>query len=321
MSSSPNASILHVEGRPGPPEAGGRELEAAPSLAAGVRRAIVRTRQWLLDQQHVDGFWCAELEGDTILESETILLWAYLGLEHTPLARRAAAYLVQKQLPDGGWSMYPGGRVEISGSVKAYFALKLTGHDPSAEYMQRARRAILAHGGADAVNSFTRFYLALLGQISYNQCPAVPPEMVLAPKWFPVNLYAVSAWSRTIIVPLSIVSALQPVRRIEATRGIRELFLQEPAHWPPLRCPGLVGGTGPLSWDRFFRVVEGALKWTQRLRLVPFRRRAIAAAERWMLDRFEQSDGLGAIYPPIVFSIVALRRWATATRANRCNTV
>ena len=154
----------------------GRDLSCrADSLAPATRRAIAATRQWLLDQQQADGSWCAELEGDTILESETILLWAFLGLEDTPLARRAAAYLIEKQLPDGGWAMYPGGRVEISGSVKAYFALKLTGHDPSAEYMERARRAILAHGGADAVNSFTRFYLALLGQISYAQCPAVPP--------------------------------------------------------------------------------------------------------------------------------------------------
>ena len=260
------------------------------------------------------------MEGDTILESETILLWAFLGLEEMPLARRAAAHLIENQLPDGGWAMYPGGQVEISGSVKAYFALKLTGHDPSAEYMERARGAILAHGGADAVNSFTRFYLALLGQISYAQCPAVPPELVLLPKWFPVNLYAVSSWSRTIIVPLSIISALQPVRRVEPERGIRELFLRQPRNWPPLRCPGLTGGTGPLSWDRFFRIVEGMLKWGQRLRLMPCRRRAIAAAEAWMLERFEHSDGLGAIYPPIVWSIVALKCLGYDDQSGRCNT-
>ena len=208
-------------------------------------------------RQDADGSWFAELEGDTILESETILLLAFLGHEDSEFARRCAAYLVEKQLPEGGWAMYPGGGVEISGSVKAYFALKLTGHDPSAEYMRGPAAAILAHGGADAVNSFTRFYLALLGQISYEQCPAVPPEVVLLPKWFPVNLYAVSAWSRTIIVPLSIISALRPVRRIEPRLGIRELFLQEPEEWPPLRCPGLSGGTGLLSWDRFFRTVDG----------------------------------------------------------------
>ncbi len=307
MSRSHHVSIMPKEGYDRAPLSAEPALRTAGSLGPAARRAIVGARQWLLDQQQADGCWCAELEGDTILESETILLWAFLGLEHTPLARRAAAYLIENQLPDGGWAMYPGGGVAINGSVKAYFALKLVGHDPSAGYMERARRAILAHGGADAVNSFTRFYLALLGQISYAQCPAVPPEMVLLPKWFPVNLYAVSSWSRTMIVPLSIISACQPVRRIEPGRGIRELFLRQPRHWPPLRCPGMTGGTGVLSWDRFFRVVEKMLKWGQRLRLMPWRRRAIAAAERWMLERFQHSDGLGAIYPPIVWSIVALR--------------
>jgi squalene-hopene/tetraprenyl-beta-curcumene cyclase len=283
------------------------EPSSTATMAAPVRLAIHRTRNWLLDQQQEDGSWCAELEGDTILESETILLLAFLGHEDTDLAQRCAAYIVKKQLPEGGWAMYPGGAVEISGTVKAYFALKLTGHDPSAEYMERARKAILAHGGADAVNSYTRYYLALLGQISYEQCPAVPPEVVLAPKWFPVNLYAVSSWSRTIIVPLSILSAYRPVRRLEPRQGIRELFLREPENWPALRCPGLTGGTGLLSWDCFFRTVDKLCKWSQRHRFLPLRRKALAAAEQWMVARFDQSDGLGAIYPPIVWSIVALK--------------
>ena len=140
--------------------------------------------------------------------------------------------------------MYPGGCLDISGSVKADFALKLTGHDPQAEPMQRARRAILDRGGADAVNSFTRYYLALLGQIPYDLCPAVPPEIVLLPRWFPVNLYAVSAWSRTIIVPLSVMSACRPVRRIEPRAGHPRAVPREPEDWPPLRRPGLPGA-GP----------------------------------------------------------------------------
>jgi len=285
------------------------ESDSADSnrLAEPVRRAIARTRVWLLGRQHSDGHWVAELEGDSILESETVLLLAFLGREDSRLAQRAAASLVESQLPQGGWAMYPGGEMEISGSVKAYFALKLTGHEPSAEYMQRARSAILAHGGADAVNSFTRFYLAILGQIPFEQCPEVPPEAVLLPKWLPVNLYAVSAWSRTIIVPLSIVSALAPTRAIDPRMGIRELFLESPERWPPLRCPDLPGGTGPLSWDRFFRTVDRAIKWCRRRGLLPFRRRALKAAEEWMLERFDGSDGLGAIFPPIVWSLVALR--------------
>ena len=170
----------------GAPGGGGRRTRCARSLAAGVRRAIVRTRQWLLDQQHPDGFWCAELEGDTILESETILLWAYLGLErHTPCPQGRRLSRPKSSFPTAAGRCIPAGGVEISGSVKAYFALKLTGHDASAEYMQRARRAILAHGGADAVNSFTRFYLALLGQISYNQCPGGPAGDGLVPEVVP----------------------------------------------------------------------------------------------------------------------------------------
>ena len=303
-----DVSVLPGDGHDGlslAPE--GPSGSTPPRLAEPVRRAVARTRTWLLGQQHEDGHWVAELEGDTILESETILLLAFLGREECDLARRAAQHLVDAQLPEGGWAMYPGGGVEISGSVKAYFALKLTGHDPSEECMQRARRAILAHGGADAVNSFTRFYLALLGQISYDQCPEVPPEAVLLPKWLPVNLYSVSAWSRTIIVPLSIVSATRPVRELPPQRGIRELFLNSPEHWPPLRCPGLQGGTGPVSWDRFFRTVDRALKGCRRLGLLPLRRSALKAAEAWMLARFQNSDGLGAIFPPIVWSLVALR--------------
>ena len=307
MSLSQPASVMPMERHGDSTQLDHADPFTVKRLAAPVRQAIMRTRQWLLGQQQADGHWCAELEGDTILESETVLLWAYLGREDSQPARRAAEYLVEHQLPDGGWAMYPGGPVEISGSVKAYFALKLTGHDPSVEYMQRARRAILARGGADAVNSFTRFYLALLGQISYDQCPAVPPEVVLLPKWFPVNIYGVSAWSRTIIVPLSIVSANRPVREVDPRRGIRELFIKDPEHWPPLHCPGRNRATGLLSWDCFFRTADRVLKWCGRYRLTPFRRRAIAAAEKWMNDRFQRSDGLGAIYPPIVWSILALK--------------
>jgi squalene-hopene/tetraprenyl-beta-curcumene cyclase len=279
------------------------DAELPPRIAA----ATDLTRQWLVARQHADGHWCGELEGDTILESEYLLLLAWLGRESSPLAKKCAAYLVEKQLPTGGWAMYPGGQLEISGSVKAYFALKLTGHDPHADYMRLARGAIRAAGGADAVNSFTRFYLALLGQISYDQCPAVPPELVLLPAWSPINIYRMSAWSRTILVPLSILWAKRPHRALSAERGIRELFLTDPADWPPTRCPGLSGERGWFSWEQFFYRADRGLKWLEARRWRPLRRRALTAAERWMTTRFAYSDGLGAIFPPIVWSIVALK--------------
>jgi squalene-hopene/tetraprenyl-beta-curcumene cyclase len=282
-------------------------LNSPVRTTGSLTSAVARTRQWLLDEQHADGYWVGELEGDTILESEYILLLAFLGRHHSETARKAAAQILSQQLTTGGWAMYPGGKTEISGSVKAYFALKVTGHDPASEPMQRARHAILAHGGADAVNSFTRFYLALLGQLSYDYCPSVPPELVLLPKWCPVNLYAMSSWSRTIVVPLAIMAAFQPVTAIDPALGIRELFLKTPDQWPPLRCPGLKAGTGLLSWDRFFRTVNAALKFCERRSWLPLRKRGLRAAERWMLERFQRSDGLGAIFPPMIFSVIALR--------------
>ena len=133
---------------------------------------------------------------------------------------------------EGGWSAYPGGPIEVSGSVKAYFALKLTGHSPDAQYMLRARDAIRQAGGVEKVNSFTRFYLALLGIISYDQCPAVPPELILIPKWSPFNIYEMSAWSRTIIVPLSIMWAFRPARQLAPEFGIDELFINKPKDLP-----------------------------------------------------------------------------------------
>jgi squalene-hopene/tetraprenyl-beta-curcumene cyclase len=284
---------------------------AAPAqdrnLLSRVTAGIESTRDWLLTRQHGDGHWCAELEGDTILESEYILLLAWLGQEQSSIAKKCAAYIVEKQLPTGGWSMYPGGKLEISGSVKAYFALKLTGHDPDADYMRLARKTIRDHGGADAVNSFTRFYLALLGQISYDQCPAVPPEMVLLPKWSPINIYRMSAWSRTIVVPLSIMWAHRPERKIATEHGISELFIRAPHDWPELRCPGLGQEGGWFSWERFFRQADATLQWLEARRLTPLRKRALKAAERWMTTRFAHSDGLGAIFPPIIWSIIALK--------------
>lgn len=276
------------------------------SLSLDVRRAILLSRNWFLDRQHDDGHWVGELEGDTILESEYILLLAYLGRFDDPILSKAANYLLEKQLPSGGWSQYPGGAADVSISVKAYWALKIAGRDPSEPAMARARAEILRLGGADAVNSFTRFYFALLGQISYDQCPAVPPEFLLLPSWFPVNLYSISAWSRTILAPLSVISAYQPRRVLSAEQSVAELFLTPPAEWPLPRCPGLPKERGWFTWERFFHACDATAKFCQRRGWTPLRRRALRTAEHWMLERFEASDGLGAIFPPMVWSLIAL---------------
>jgi len=273
--------------------------------------AISRTRDWLIEAQHPDGFWVGELEGDTILESEYILLLTWLGRGDSEHVRRAARYIEQQQLPSGGWAIYPGGPLEISASVKAYWALKIAGHAQDEDQMIRARDAILAAGGAEKINSFTRFYLALLGQISYDKCPAVPPELMLIPAWCPFNIYEMSAWSRTILVPLAIMWAHKPVRDLPTDWSIPELFVNTPQQLPRAMPPA---GTVDelrirrrINWHAVFNGVDSILKWIEYLRLRPFRKRSLAKAEAWILERLSDSDGLGAIFPPIIWTVVALR--------------
>ena len=272
-----------------------------PTSTNSVDRAIGDARDLLVSLQQPDGHWVAELQGDTILESEYVLLLAYLGEEGGEKARKAARYIREQQQADGSWSNYPGGPIEVSVSVKAYFALKLTGHAVDADFMVRARGAILAAGGAGRVNSFTKFYLALLGQIPYANCASVPVELLLLPRWSYINLYAMSSWTRTIVVPLSIFSAGKPRRGIEEARGIRELFAEAPhdPRWPATPTPRW------FSWPNVFLGVDWFYKKCEPW-LGPVRRLALRRAAAWMRERLALGDGLGAIFPPMIYTILAL---------------
>jgi squalene-hopene/tetraprenyl-beta-curcumene cyclase len=278
---------------------GARPSRLAPSpLSAGIDRAV----RCLLDRQAPDGHWVGELQGDTILESEWVLLMAYLGREGDARVRMAARYILGQQQPGGGWSNYPGGPAELSVSVKAYFALKLAGHDPAAAYMSRARAVIRGLGGAAGCNSFTKFYLALLGQFPYANCPAVPPELMLLPRWAYVNIYAMSSWTRTIVVPLSIFYAHKPVRRLPPHLGVPELFLDpsETPLWPHAPTRRL------LTWTNFFLAADQLLKRCEKW-LGPVRALALSRAEAWLREHFADSDGVGAIFPPMIYTVICLR--------------
>ncbi|HXD86587.1 MAG TPA: squalene--hopene cyclase [Urbifossiella sp.] len=262
-----------------------------------------RGRRGLLARQKPDAHWVGELQGDTILESEFILLLAFLGKTDDARIPLAANYLFQYQLPCGGWSNYPGGPAEISVSVKAYFALKIAGFATDDPRLQRAAEVIRELGGAEAANSFTRFYLALLGQLPYSACPSVPAEIVLLPRWFFFNIYAMSAWSRTIFVPLSVVDAFKPVTALPERMHVRELFLEDPhkPRWPAKPTPRW------WSWTNFFIGIDWCLKKVERWGLTPLRKLAVRRAVAWIRERREGSGGLGAIFPPMVYHAIVLR--------------
>ncbi|MCB9950529.1 MAG: squalene--hopene cyclase [Planctomycetaceae bacterium] len=287
------------------------ESQTGLSTTDELQSAIAKTRTWLLDSQHEEGYWLGELEGDTILESEYVLLLTYLGRGDSEIARKCAASIWEQQIPTGGWSLYPGGPLEMSASVKAYWVLKIAGYDPNSPEMQLAREAILAHGGAERVNSFTRFYMALLGLISYQQCPAVPPELILLPSWCPFNIYEMSSWSRTILVPLSLLWAFQPQKQLPPEHQIDELFLKSPAElpvtMPPAEQVDEIKQKTWLPWRDIFATLDRTWKTVEGLGIKPLRSVAVRRAADWIIERFEQSDGLGAIFPPIIWSIVALK--------------
>jgi squalene-hopene/tetraprenyl-beta-curcumene cyclase len=187
--------------------------------------------------------------------------------------------------------------------VKAYFALKLLGDDPALPHMVRAREVVLSLGGAERVNTFTRFYLACLGQISFNSCPSIPPEVVFLPKWFYFNLHNLSAWTRVMILPLGIVTTLRPVRQIPKNLGIRELYLDHAcANVLGIPAPGF-----PRTWKDFFLRLDQLLKKYEESPIHSLREHALKAAEKWLISHLENSEGLGAIFPSMVYMLVVFR--------------
>jgi squalene-hopene/tetraprenyl-beta-curcumene cyclase len=268
-----------------------------------VSLGIEKARDYLFAQQHKDGYWCGELEADTTLESDYIAIHILLGTGRRGRMERAVPEIIRHQNADGGWPIFSGGPSNISASVKAYFALKLMGYKQDDPVLERARKRILELGGATECNTFTKIYLCFLGQYDWEAVPAVPPEIVLFPNWFWFNLYEISSWSRAILVPLSIAYAKKPLKKIPAEMGIDELFVGG-RHGNHLH---LKWAQKKISWRNFFLVLNRVVHFCERFHIRPLRYLALKKAERWMLERFEKSDGLGAIYPGILNSIVALR--------------
>jgi squalene-hopene/tetraprenyl-beta-curcumene cyclase len=264
-----------------------------------VEHTFARAKAALIAKQKPEGYWVGELQGDSILESEYLLLKFILEQDEDPELPLIANYLRSLQQKDGGWNMYPGGAADLSGTVKAYFALKLMGDGPDAPHMKAARQCVIRLGGAEKCNSFSNFYLAALGQISYDACPAIPPEIVLLPQWLYFNLYAVSAWTRTMILPLAIVSTMRPVRTLPPEKRIDELFGQNYRE---------AGGLGlPRSWRELFMVFDRLLKIYHLRPIDGLRQKALKEAEKWLLDHLEDTDGLGAIFPPMVYILVVFK--------------
>jgi squalene-hopene/tetraprenyl-beta-curcumene cyclase len=273
--------------------------DATPPLDA-VERMVVRSRDALLRLQQPDGHFVFELEADATIPSEYILLRHYLDEpDDLELECKIGVYLRRIQGEHGGWPLYHDGEFDVSASVKAYFCLKMIGDAVDAPHMVRARRAILAHGGAQATNVFTRIQLALYGDMAWSEIPTMPPEIILLPPWFPVHLSKMSYWARTVIAPLLVLQTKKPVARNRRGVHVPELF--EGA--TPVRRSSKAAHTKRL-WTWGFNALDGVLKAVEPLWPKGLRQRSIQACVAFVTERLNGEDGLGAIYPAMANSVM-----------------
>ncbi|HCU94955.1 MAG TPA: squalene--hopene cyclase [Actinobacteria bacterium] len=301
-------------GPDGPAGPGGPGEPAAVTAA----EALSRARQHLLSLQHEEGWWQGELETNVTMDAEDLLLREFLGIRTDEQTRASARWIASKQRDDGTWATFHGGPGDLSTTVEAYVALRLAGHPPSAPHMARAAQWIRAMGGIPATRVFTRIWLALFGQWSWDDLPVMPPELIYLPAWFPLNVYDWACWARQTIVPLTIVGSLRPVRSLPF--GLDELTSAGTGAGGPGGAsqagPDEAGGAGRRTPDRsgwaavFGRLDQGLHVYEQHAqRAAPVRavrRAALRRCAEWIIARQERDGCWGGIQPPWVYSLIAL---------------
>ncbi|MDA3630579.1 squalene--hopene cyclase [Saccharopolyspora sp. WRP15-2] len=255
---------------------------------------MVAARDHLLSRQHPDGWWKGELETNVTMDVEDLLLRQFLGIRTAVETEQAARWIRSQQRSDGTWANFHGGPGDLSTTAEAYTALKLAGDDVDAEHMAAARNWILEQGGLEATRVFTRIWLALFGEWSWDELPAMPPELVLLPSWFPLNVADWGCWARQTVVPLTVVCTLRPRRELGITVS-------------ELRTGRRTARTRPeFSWKYGFHVLDRVLHRYQKRPLRSLRKHAMLRAAEWIVARQEADGSWGGIQPPWVYSLLAL---------------
>jgi len=269
-----------------------------------LQATIERSQQFLLGIQKPEGYWVGELFVDSTLVSDMVVYHHWDGKVDKEWQRKAVNHLFSMQLPDGGWNIYHGGPSEVNATIKAYLALKLAGVPVTDPRLLRAREVALHLGGVPRMNTFSKLYLALIGLYPWQYVPTIPCEVLLIGKWFHVNFWDMSNWSRGMLVPLSIINHFKPTRPVKA--NLDELY-PEGMHDRDL---ALTPDPKRFTWRNFFLWLDRLHKFAERFvrrGIHPFRKSALRKAEQWMIERFEGSDGLAAIFPAMLNSLIALK--------------
>lgn len=260
---------------------------------ADAEAALDRAVAHLLGRQQPEGWWRGLLETNVTMDAEDLMMRQFLGVRTEEQTQASARWIRSQQRTDGSWANYRGGPADPSTTAEAYVALRLAGDDPEAPHMAKAREVVLQHGGLEGTRVFTRIWLALFGEWDWEEVPALPPEMVYLPSWFPFNLYDFACWARQTVAPLTILGALRPQRDLGVS--VSELRSGRPA--PP---------RSESRWGRAFRTLDRALHGYERLPVKPGRANALRRMAEWVVARQEADGCWGGIQPPWVYSLMAL---------------
>jgi squalene-hopene/tetraprenyl-beta-curcumene cyclase len=260
-------------------------MTAVAESATGT--ALSLAVQHLRSLQHDDGWWKGELATNVTMDAEDLLLREFLGIRTPAETEETARWIRSQQRADGTWATFHGGPGDLSTTVEAWVALRLSGDCADAPHMARAVEFIREAGGLESSRVFTRIWLALFGAWSWDELPELPPELIYLPKWFPLNVYDWGCWARQTVVPLTIVSSLRPVRPLPFTVDA-------------LRTGRAVKPKGA------FHVLDRILHLYARHPLKRLRHNARRRSAKWIIERQEADGSWGGIQPPWVYSLLAL---------------
>lgn len=264
--------------------------------------AIEASRDFFFKEQLPKGYWWAELESNVTITSEYLMLFHFLGLVDTERQRKMANYLLSKQTEAGYWTIYYGGPGDLSTTIEAYFALKLAGYPAEHPAMEKARKFVLEQGGVIKARVFTKIFLALFGEFDWLGVPSMPVELTLLPNWAYFNMYEFSSWARATIIPLSIVMTSRPVHKLPAAQRVQELFVRQPRAIDY----SFTKEDGILTWKNFFIGADHMLKVYEKSPVRPFKKKALALAEKWVVEHQEATGDWGGIQPAMLNAVLAL---------------
>ncbi|KAI5059856.1 hypothetical protein GOP47_0026175 [Adiantum capillus-veneris] len=262
--------------------------------------AIERSQDFLLSLQYPEGYWWAELEANVTLTAQTIMLYKILGIDHKYPIHKMKTYILRTQRAHGGWEIFYGDGGCLSTTIEAYMALRILGVPKTDPVLQKALKLIHSKGGVTKSRMFTKICLALLGCYDWKGIPSLPPWLVLLPSWFPFSLYDTASWVRGCVVPLTIIFDKKPVYKLNPLLCLDELY-SEGKGKARVHLSFIPG-----DWtSNFFVGLDHVFKYMENLGVVPFRQWGIKEAERWTLERHEDSGDFHGIYPPMFYSIVS----------------